>query len=190
MHEAGLWGALALPVAAGGARRAGAGRGRPVGGARRRDAAGRRAPPRRRPRAVRPLLRRPRPGRLPRRRPTRAGRPARRLTHEDLSQLHHRARARAADRRAATGAGRGARARRVRRRRGDRPALGLVPRLEAGPRRSGDAALGPLAAAAPVGRLHRRQPRLRPPRRLLHRGPGGHRRRAAAALRVRLGPRA
>ena len=59
-----------------------------------------------------------------------------RLTHEDLSRPDHRGRARAAAARAAPGAGRRGRAGRVRRRRGHRPALGLVPHLQAGPRRS------------------------------------------------------
>ncbi len=65
------------------------------------------------------------------------------------------------------------------------PALGVVPRLQAGPRRPVDAALGALAPAAPVGRVHRRQPRLRPARCLpdrRRRRPG--RRRAAAPLFV------
>ena len=80
--------------------------------------------------------------------------------------------------------------RRLRRRRGDRPALGVVPRRQAGPRRPDDAALGALARAAPVGRVHRRQPRLRPARRVPHRRRGrAGRRRAAAALHVRLGAR-
>ena len=42
----------------------------------------------------------------------------------------------------------------------------VVPHLEAGARRRRDAALGALAPAAAVGRLHGRQPRLRPARRL------------------------
>ena len=68
------------------------------------------------------------------------------------------------------------------------PAWVVVPRLEAGPRRPGDAALGPLAPAAAVGRLHRRQPRLRPARRVPDRGRGRtRRRRAAAPLHVHLG---
>ena len=54
----------------------------------------------------------------------------------------------------------------------DRPSLGLVPRLQAGPRRSDDAALGAHPPAAAVGGLHRRQPRLRSPRRVLHGRPG------------------
>ncbi len=41
------------------------------------------------------------------------------------------------------------------------PGLGRLPRLQAGPCRPGDATLGPLAAAAAVGRVHRRQSRLR-----------------------------
>ena len=102
----------------------------------------------------------------------------------------HRARARRPDPGAPAGAGRDPGARRVRRRRGDRPALGLVPRLEAGAHRRVDAGLGAAAPAAPVGRVHGRQPRLRPPRRVLHRRAGRDRRRAAAALRVRLGARA
>ena len=97
----------------------------------------------------------------------------------------HRGRAGAAARRPAPGTRRRRRARCLRRRRGDRPALGVVPRLQAGPRRPVDAALGALAPAAPVGRVHRRQPRLRPARCLpdgRRRRPG--RRRAAAPLLV------
>ena len=94
-------------------------------------------------------------------------RPAgKRLSHEDLSQLIIEHELGDLIREPATRPGRGRAARRPRRRRAHRPAGDRLPRLEAGPRRSGDAALGPLAAAAPVGRLHGRQPRLRPARRL------------------------
>ena len=65
--------------------------------------------------------------------------------------------------------GRGRGARRVARRRVDRSRVGRVPHRQAGPQRPVDAALGALAGAAPVGRLHGRQPRLRPPRRVPHR---------------------
>ena len=73
----GAVGALAVPVAAGRAGGDRARRARPVRGPRRRDAADRGPAPRRRPRAVRPLLRRAVPRGLPRARSTPAG-PARR----------------------------------------------------------------------------------------------------------------
>ena len=161
---------------------------RPVRGPGRRDAPDRRPPPRRRPRAVRPLLRRPRPGRLSRAaRPASAGRQA--AHPRGPLAAHHRARAG----RLIGGLRRapGAVAERDAFADGEAidPALGLVPRLEAGPRRRGDAALGPLAPAAAVGRLHRRQPRLRPARRVPdRRRHRTGRRRAAAALRLHLGP--
>ena len=59
-------------------------------------------------------------------------------------------------------------ARCLRRRRVDRPGMGRVPHLQAGHRRRIDAAMAALAAAAPVGRLHRRQPRLCAPGRVPH----------------------
>ena len=159
----------------------------PVRGARGRDAPDGRPAPRRRPRPVRPLLRRPRPRRLRRARPTRAGRPAsgcptrtcqQRIIEDELGPLMRGLRR-------APGAVAGAR--RLRRWRDHRPALGLVPHLQAGAVRPDDAALGPLAAAAPLGRLHRRQPRLRPARRLPHRGHGrAGRCRTPAPLRVHL----
>ena len=69
--------------------------------------------------------------------------------------------------------------------------MGRVPRVQAGAGRSGDAAVGPLAPAAAVGRVHRRQPRLCPARRVPDRGRDRpHRRRAAASLRVHLRARA
>ena len=101
-----------------------------------------------------------------RRRPTRGGAAGKRLSHEDLSQLIVERELGPLIRALRRAPGERAGARRLRRRRVDRPALGVVPRLEAGPRRRGDAALGSLAPAAAVGRLHRRQPRLRPARRL------------------------
>ena len=73
------------------------------------------------------------PASRPRRTPRRPA--GKRLTHEDLSQLIIERELGPTDRGAAPGAGRRAGARRVRRRRADRPALGLVPRLEAGPGR-------------------------------------------------------
>ena len=63
MHEAGLWARALYPSLRGELVRGW--RARPVGGPRRRDPADGRPPPRRRPRAVRPLLRRPGPRRLP-----------------------------------------------------------------------------------------------------------------------------
>ncbi len=116
-----------------------------------------------------------------------AGKP---LTHEDLSGLIIE-RARAAAPRPAARSGRRRRTGRLRRRRGDRSGLGVVPRLEARPRRSGHAALGALAPAAAVGRVHRGQPRLRPARRVPDRGRGrAGRGRAAAALHLHLRARA
>ena len=108
------------------------------------------------------------------------------LSHEDLSQLIIERELERAHLPAPAGARkRHPRPRRVRRRRGNRPGLGRLPRLEAAAGRPGDAALGALAPAAPVGRLHGRQPGLRAARRLLH---GGRRRaggrRATPALRV------
>ena len=56
---------------------------------------------------------------------------------------------------------------------------------------AGDARLGADAPAAAVGRVHGRQPRLRPARRVPHRRlDGAGRRRAAAPLHVRVGARA
>ncbi len=126
-----------------------------------------------------------------RRPPTGGDRGAKALTHEDLSQLIIERELGPAHPAPAPGPGRRDRGpRRVRRRRVDRPGLGRLPGLEAAARRPGDAALGPLAPAAPVRRLHGRQPGLRPARRLLHRRvrrPGGCR--AAPALRLHLGTR-
>ena len=89
-----------------------------------------------------------------------------RLSHEDLSQLIIEQRARRRHPRPPPRARRGRRARRLRPGRVDRSAMDQLPRLEAAPRRSRDAALGAPAAAAPVGRLHGGQPRLRPARRV------------------------
>ena len=189
MHEAGLWARSLYPSLrddAGGGRRD-----RAVRGPRRRDAADGRPAPRRRARAVRPLLRRPRAGRLrgaARRAPT--GRQA----ADPRGPVAAGSSRTSSGRCCAACAGRpGAVAERDAFADGEAidPALGRVPRLQAGPRRPGDAALGPLAPAAAVGRVHRRQPRLRPARRVPDRGrdrPG--RRRAAASLRVHLGARA
>ena len=107
MHEAGLWARALYPSlrsTLAGLRRAG-----PVRGAGGRDAADGRAAPRRRARAVRPLLRRARAGRLRRagRRPT-AGRQA--ADPRGPVGPDHRGRARAAARRPAPGAGRRRRA--------------------------------------------------------------------------------
>ena len=103
--------------------------------------------PRRRPRSVRPLLRRPRPARLPgpgRRAP--AGRQA--ADPRGPQPAHHRARAR---RRRSPGLRRapGSVAERdgFAPGRGDRPALGRVPRLEARPGRPVDAPLGALVSS-------------------------------------------
>ena len=140
-------GPLALPEPA---RIAGRRRGAmPVRGPGRRDAPHGRPPPRRRPRPVRPLLRRPRPGPVPG-----AGRPAATAGQAAHPRgpvaADHRGRARVVDPRAASRPGRGPRARRLGAGRGDRPGLGLLPDRQAGPRRSGQAALGALAPAAPV----------------------------------------
>ena len=114
-----------------------------------------------------------------------------RLTHEDLSGRIIEDELGPLLRGTAAGARGCRRARRLRRRRVDRPGVGVVPDLEAGARRRRHATLGPLAPAAALGRLHRRQPRLRPPRRLRHRCLGrARRRRATAALHVHLGARA
>ena len=178
-------GSLALPEPAGGpgglARRLAG----PVGGAGHRDPAHGGPAARRRARPVRPLLRRPRPGRLrgtgrpasPRRQAADARGPVRqRSSTEELAPLLRGLRR-------APGCRRGTR--RLGRRRDDRSGVGLVPHLEARPGRPVDAALGPLAAAAAVGRVHRRQPRLRPPRRLPdRRGHRTGRRRTAAPLHV------
>ena len=179
-------GALPVPEPAAGALHRRARRADPVRGAGRRDAADRGPPPRRRPRAVRPLLRRTVPDRLPR--PGRPA-PARRQEPDPRGPLAagHRARAGAADRRAAPGAGLGAGARPFRGRRGDRPPVGLVPGVQAPARRRDDARVGARPPAAAVGRVHGRQPRLRPARRVPDRRvDGAGRRRAAAALRVRV----
>ena len=84
------------------------------------------------------------------------------LSHEDLSQLivEHELSGLIGGLRRAPGTVPGRDA--FRSGRGDRPGLGRLPHLQAGPRRPGHAALGALAPAAPVGRVHRRQPRLRP----------------------------
>ena len=87
MHEAGLWARSLYPSPAGRAAGPRAGRGGPVRGPGRRDAAGRGAAPRRRARAVRALLRRAVPRRASRRPPTRGARARKSLSHEDLSQL-------------------------------------------------------------------------------------------------------
>ena len=68
------------------------------------------------------------------------------------------------------------------------PRLGLVPHLEAGPRRRRDAALGPLAPAAAVGRVHGRQPRLRPARRVPHRRRGRARSTSSGCAATRSSP--
>ena len=161
MHEAGLWARSLYPSLRTALASVGPRRADPDRGPRRRDAPDGRPAPRRRARAVRPLLRRPRPGRV--RRATRRSAPRGQAADpRGPVAADHRGRARAAPARAPAGAGRGRRARRVRGRRGDRSGLGRVPRLEAGPRRPGHAAVGPLAPAAAVGRVHGRQPRLRP----------------------------
>ena len=190
MHEAGLWARSLYPSLRASLAALAPGRGRPVRGAGRRDAADRRPPARRRPRPVRPLLRRAGPVGLPR---TARPAPARRQDAQPRGPLAagHRARAGAAHPRAAPGTGLRRRPRPVRRRRGDRPALGLVPGVEAAARRRVDAGLGARAAAAAVGRVHRRQPRLRPPRRLPHgrlHGPGGRRAPPPLLVRVRAWP--
>ena len=134
MHEAGLLGPRALPVARGATLRGGRrSASRPRASSSRRCAspacsttsATGRSPTSSTTTSCRGF---PRPGR-----PAAAGRQA--PDPRGPVAADHRARARRADRRPAAGAGSGRRARRVRRRRGDRPALGLVPRLEAGPRR-------------------------------------------------------
>ena len=188
MHEAGLWARALYPSLR--TTLAAAGETAPSEGLVGRDPAHGRPAPRRRPRAVRPFLRRPRAGRVrSAARPAPTGRQA--ADPRGPVGPDHRGRARTAAARASPGAGSGRGARRVRRRRGDRPRVGRVPRLQAGAGRSGDAAVGPLAPAAAVGRVHRRQPRLRAARRV----PDGrrdrpHRRRAAAPLRVHLRARA
>ena len=100
----------------------------------------------------------------------------------------HRGRARAVDPRSPSRARVRAGARRVRRRRDDRPRVGRLPHLEAGHRRPDDASLAALAAAAPVGRLHGRQPRLRAARRVPDRcRDRSGRRRATPPLQLHLG---
>ena len=110
---------------------------------------------------------------------------AKRLTHEDLSARIITEELGAAAARPAPRPGCRRRAGCLRRRRVDRSRVGRVPHRQARPGRPVDAALGPLAGAAAVGRVHRRQPRLRAPRRLPDRGRGGpDRRRTAAPLHV------
>ena len=189
MHEAGLWARSLYPslrsaLAASRRRRAD-----PVGGPRHRDPAHGRPPPRRRATDRSPTSSTTTSW-PPSRRPADPRRPGdKRLTHEDLSSADHRGRARAAP------------ARRCAAPREPSPsatrsptASRSIPRWvsfldrQAGPGRPGDAALGALARPAAVGRVHGRQPRLRPARRLPDRGRGGPGRcRTAAPLHVRIG---
>ena len=186
MHEAGLWARSLYPslrsaLAASPGRHAD-----PVRGAGHRDPADGRAPPRRRPRAVRPLLRRPRAGGLRGAGRSAPARTRKRLTHEDLSAADHQRRARPAAARAAPGArARSPSATRSRDGESIDPALGRVPRSPSRPWPIRRCRAGCAGCTAAVGRVHRRQPRLRPPRRLPDRRRGGpDRRRAAAPLHV------
>ena len=183
-------GAPALPVARRGARRRPTpGCGRPSEGLVVETLRVAGPPPRRRPRPVRPLLRRARPGGLPgaRRRP--AARRRKAADPRGPLAADHRARAGTAHPAAcaappATGSRPATRSPTARRStRPGSPSWSSKPPLDdpAMP------ALGPLAPAAPVGRLHGRQPGLRPARRLPDGRLGGAgRRRAAPPLRLHL----
>ena len=167
MHEAGLWVARSTPRWSRRWRRSTVRRRSHRRGWWWRPPRGR-APARRRPRAVRTLLRRPRAVgvRGARRHPP--DRP-KRLTHEDLSQqivereLGWRSPG-SAGRRARSRCATGSPTAR-------RSTSGWVSRShrETGPRRSCDAPLGPMAGAVAVGRVHGRQPRLRAAGRVPHR---------------------
>ena len=184
MHEAGLW-ARSLYPSLRAALPAGPRRADPIRRPGHRDAADGRPAARRRPRPVRPLLRRPRPRRLPG--PGRRPPPAEAAVPRGPERSGSSRTSSAAPAWPAPGTGRRRRARRLRRRRVDRPRW--VSFLIAKPALA-DPAMPRWVrwlAAAPVGRVHGRQPRLRPARRVPHRRRGrAGRRRAPAALHVHL----
>ena len=135
-------------------RRRGLGGSHPLGGARRRDGARGGPPPRRRPRALRPLLRRARPVGIPRAAASRAATRPSGSRHEDLGQAiverelapHHRA-ACAARRRSKRSGRPSPRARSI------EPALDRLPHLQAAasrtrPCRSGSAGCSRSSAAS------------------------------------------